>query len=272
MFTPNELKEISFDKAVFGGYDTEDVDKAFSAVCEDYTTLFKENTMLKKKLKLLADTVEDYRSVDEAMRKALITAQNMANEMVADAEKKSKEMLTTASNDAKMQIRELTAQIEAEEKKLNAARAATAEFIDNVTAMFVAESEKFRTLKTAVEPPVVAVEAPAPTEKMSDTLDEISKSLEERVRLEEEEMARKEKERAEAEAKAKAEAEAAAKAAEDEDADMKKVSDTITFENSVPTEEEMAALEAAAERPSRRKRVEFENLKFGTSYDIKNDD
>ncbi|MBR2181178.1 MAG: DivIVA domain-containing protein, partial [Oscillospiraceae bacterium] len=49
MFTPNELKEIKFDKAVFGGYDTEDVDKAFSAISEDYTTLFKENTVLKKK-------------------------------------------------------------------------------------------------------------------------------------------------------------------------------------------------------------------------------
>ena len=79
MFTPKELKEIKFDKAVFGGYDVEDVDKILASVTEDYATLFKENTMLKKKLKLLADTVEDYRSVDEAMRKALITAQNMAN-------------------------------------------------------------------------------------------------------------------------------------------------------------------------------------------------
>ena len=32
MFTPNELKEISFDKAVFGGYDISDVDKLFSAL------------------------------------------------------------------------------------------------------------------------------------------------------------------------------------------------------------------------------------------------
>ena len=88
MFTPKELREIKFDKAVFGGYDVDDVDKAFASISEDYTTLFKENTVLKKKLKLLADTVEDYRSVDEAMRKALITAQNMANDMVAEAEKK----------------------------------------------------------------------------------------------------------------------------------------------------------------------------------------
>ena len=82
MYTPNELKEIRFDKARFGGYDSASVDKTFATVCEDYSSLFKENTMLKKKLKILADTVEEYRSVDDAMRKALVNAQNMANEMV----------------------------------------------------------------------------------------------------------------------------------------------------------------------------------------------
>lgn len=265
MFTPNELKEIKFDKAVFGGYDSEDVDKAFSALCEDYTTLFKENTMLKKKLKLLADTVEDYRSVDEAMRKALITAQNMANEMVAEAEKKSKEMLANASEDAKSRVRELTALVESEEKKLESARAATAEFIDTITAMFNAESEKFLALRAAVAP---VVAEPSATEtatavEMGDTLDEISKSLEEKVRIEEEELARK------AEA-AKAEEKEADEEADD--SDMKKVSDTISFEHSIPTEKEMAELEAAAEKANRRRRVEFENLKFGTSYDIKSEE
>ncbi len=259
MFTPNEIREIRFDKAVFGGYDMGDVDKTFAALSEDYTTLFKENTMLKKKLKLLADTVEDYRSVDEAMRKALITAQNMANDMVAEAEKKSKEMLANASDDAKARVKELTALVAAEERKLADAKAATAEFIDNITAMFKAESEKFVAIKDAVAP---AVETPAePDSKMTDTIDEIAKSLDEKVRLEEEELARK------------AAAAAPVQNSADEDADMKKVSDTISFENkNVPTEEEMNALEAEAEKPVKRRRVEFENLRFGTDYDIKNED
>ncbi|MBQ8003502.1 MAG: DivIVA domain-containing protein [Oscillospiraceae bacterium] len=263
MFTPNELKEIKFDKAVFGGYDTEDVDKAFSALSEDYTTLFKENTVLKKKLKLLADTVEDYRSVDEAMRKALITAQNMANDMITDAEKKSREMLANASEDAKTRIRELTALVEAEEKKLYDARNKTAQFIDNITAMFAAETEKFLSVKNAVVPEVPPVPEKQESElKISDTLDEIALALDAKVKIEEEEIA----------GKAAAEIAVSPAEEEDEDADMKKVSDTIPFESDIPTEEEMAALEAAAEKPHRRHRVEFENLKFGTSYDIKSED
>lgn len=261
MFTPNELKEIKFDKAVFGGYDTEDVDKAFSAISEDYTTLFKENTVLKKKLKLLADTVEDYRSVDEAMRKALITAQNMANDMIADAEKKSREMLANASDDAKARIRELTALVEAEEKKLLDAREKTAQFIDNITAMFASESEKFISLKNAVAPEVTSAEPVAESSRIGDTLDEIALALDEKLKLEEEQLPEK-----------TVQAQPVTEPEEDEDADMKKVSDTIPFESDIPTEEEMAALEAAAEKPRRRHRVEFENLKFGTSYDMKSED
>lgn len=261
MFTPNELKEIKFDKAVFGGYDTEDVDKAFSAISEDYTTLFKENTVLKKKLKLLADTVEDYRSVDEAMRKALITAQNMANDMISDAEKKSREMLANASDDAKARIRELTSLVEAEEKKLLDARNKTAQFIDNVTAMFAAESEKFISLKNAVAPEMPAAEPEVTPSSVDDTLDEIALALDEKIKLEEEHIQEK-----------KAEDKPVQEPEEDEDADMKMVSDTISFESDIPTEEEMAALEAAAEKPHRRHRVEFENLKFGTSYDMKSED
>ena len=261
MFTPNELKEIKFDKAVFGGYDTEDVDKAFSAISEDYTTLFKENTVLKKKLKLLADTVEDYRSVDEAMRKALITAQNMANDMISDAEKKSREMLANASDDAKARVRELTSLVEAEEKKLYDARNRTIEFIDNVTAMFASESQKFIALRNAVAPDMPPPEITVETSRIGDTLEEIAQALDEKVKLEEAQIQEK-----------PAEDKPVQEPEEDEDADMKKVSDTISFESDIPTEEEMAALEAAAERPHRRHRVEFENLKFGTSYDMKSDD
>lgn len=256
MYTPNEIREISFGKAVFGGYDMSDVDRAFANIAEDYATLFKENAMLKKKLKLLADTVEDYRGVDEAMRKALITAQNMANEMVAEAEKKSRDMVETATAEAKAQIGNLTAAVAAEEARLAHAKAETAEFIDNITKIFDTEREKFAALKTEVAPEVVPeVDAAATT--MSDTVDEIAKSLEEKVRLEEEEMAR---------------APETAVAVSDEDSDVKVVSDTISFENTAPTEEEMDALEAAAEKPKRRTRPVFENLKFGTDYDIKDED
>ena len=257
MYTPNEVWDIKFNKAVFGGYDMADVDRAFSTISDDYATLFKENAMLKKKLKVLADTVEDYRGVDEAMRKALITAQNMANEMVAEAEKKCNDMLSTASADAAERIKSLTAEVQAEEAKLSRAKAETAAFIDNLAKLFETERSKFLELRNEISP---VPTTPEVSEKpMSDTLDEIAKSLEEKVRLEEEELAAK----------------APEKEAEPEETpqpEHEEKSDTISFENNVPTEEEMTRLEKEAEKPKRKMRVEYENLKFGADYDIKSED
>ncbi|NLG53655.1 MAG: DivIVA domain-containing protein [Clostridiales bacterium] len=136
MHTPNELRDIQFTKAVFGGYDTSSVDELMNSIISDYTALFKENTVLKNKLKLLADTVEEYRSVDEAMRKALITAQNMANEMVKEAEEKSKDMLEKARIKANAQLESLTARVRQEQKRLREAKRDTAGFIAEVMKMF----------------------------------------------------------------------------------------------------------------------------------------
>ncbi len=247
MYTPNELKDTSFDKAVFGGYDVASVDEVFKTVVEDYTTLFKENAMLKKKLKLLAETVEDYRSVDEAMRKALITAQNMANDMVSEAEKKSQEMLDTASADAKAKIGELSRLVAEEEAKLSAAKAETAKFIASITQMFETEREKLAEIGSEISPAVQnsPEETPAVAE---DTVDEIAKSLEEKVRQEEEKIALEKTQNSQEEPEAEP--------------------TTLVKAPEIPTEDEMEALEKAAEEQPKKRSIQFAELKFGKDYNI----
>ena len=57
MLTPQELREKTFDKAMFGGYDMAGVDDFLDAVAGDYAALHKENDVLKKKLKVLVDKI-----------------------------------------------------------------------------------------------------------------------------------------------------------------------------------------------------------------------
>ena len=45
MFTPQQLQQISFDKAVFGGYDMDSVDEVLEPLLEDYETLYRENAL-----------------------------------------------------------------------------------------------------------------------------------------------------------------------------------------------------------------------------------
>ena len=42
MLTPQEIEQISFGRATFGGYDMESVDEFLEPLIEDYTTLYKE--------------------------------------------------------------------------------------------------------------------------------------------------------------------------------------------------------------------------------------
>ena len=61
MFTPRQLKEISFAKARFGGYDMAAVDEVLAPLTEDYATIYKENEQLKAKMSNLVKKLEELR-------------------------------------------------------------------------------------------------------------------------------------------------------------------------------------------------------------------
>ena len=56
--------EAFFDKTVFGGYEPEQVDEFVSEARKLLTNLKKENEILKQKLKILADKIEEYRAAE----------------------------------------------------------------------------------------------------------------------------------------------------------------------------------------------------------------
>ena len=129
MLTPQEVSGRAFTKAAFGGYNMAMVDEFLDELTDDYTSLYKENAALKAKLKVLVDKVEEYRATEDSMRAALLTAQRMANTMVEEAEEKKKALLAGAEDEARAKIGSLQEQIAEEQRRLNAAKAATADFV-----------------------------------------------------------------------------------------------------------------------------------------------
>ena len=65
---------------------------------------FGTDWILKNKLKVLSDTVEEYRATDNAMRKTLLAAQQMADNIVDEAKKKQAEMVGEAESDAHKRV------------------------------------------------------------------------------------------------------------------------------------------------------------------------
>ena len=163
MMTPQEVGSRSFSKATLGGYNLAQVDEFLDALTEDYTALYSENAILKNKLKVLSETVEEYRATDNAMRKALLAAQQMADAMVEDAKKKQAELVGEAELAAQQRVDELQKSIAAEEYRLRQAQESTAAYMKKLAELHELEMNFLAGLGELVPPELAAQEADDPS-------------------------------------------------------------------------------------------------------------
>lgn len=122
MMTPQEVANCTFAKAVMGGYNMAAVDDFLDKLTEDYSALYKENSALKGKLKALAEKMEEYRQVEDAMRSTLLTAQKMAASMVAEAEAKRDALIADSAGAAQRRLEEIRQEVAGEERRLEEKR------------------------------------------------------------------------------------------------------------------------------------------------------
>lgn len=136
MLTVQEIQAVSFEKAVFGGYDMKSVDEFLEKITETVAVLQKENAALKSKMKVLVDKIEEYRSVEDGMRKALVSAQNIAQETLEKSRSEAEQLLSTARNEAEARIENYRIQIVTESRRLEEAKAKNAEFVAQLSAVY----------------------------------------------------------------------------------------------------------------------------------------
>lgn len=97
MLTLNEIRNVNFRKANFGGYRAEDVEAFIDEVQLSYDTLLRENAELVKKLEVLAAKLEEYQSEEDSIRNALMNAQRVGDASLRDAKHKAEIILKDAT-------------------------------------------------------------------------------------------------------------------------------------------------------------------------------
>ena len=95
MITPQQIDQISFSQTRHG-YDMEQVDKILEPLTEDYVTLYKENALLKSKMRVLVGKLEEYRKNEAAAKDAVESAKRSAEKVMQDAQAKAAQMLRQA--------------------------------------------------------------------------------------------------------------------------------------------------------------------------------
>lgn len=132
MITPQEIRERTFEKAVFGGYDMETVDKFMEELANDISLLQKENAVLKSKMKVLVDKVDEYRSNEDNLHNAILSAQKMGGLIEQEAKTKAEAILKEARLEAVRITQKASQDLLDEQARLEESRATSARFIDSM--------------------------------------------------------------------------------------------------------------------------------------------
>ena len=253
MLTPQQVSEHAFAKATFGGYNMAMVDEFLDELTEDYTALYKENASLKAKMKVLADSLEEYRATEKGMRRTLLAAQQAAEAMVKDAEARKNEMVREAENDAHDKIAALRRQVADEEARLAAAQAATADFVAMVREACRKQEESLNSLSEVTA-------APSPVNSVEETAQAIEASVLKLLAQED------------AQAKEVTPVESEEEPEEQEDEPVS-LYEEITAGNRRDQERARAFEEEPEEKDdtdiNSTRRIDFDNLQFGANYDLK---
>ena len=250
MLTPQEVSEHAFAKAGFGGYNMAMVDEFLDQLTEDYTTLYKENAVLKSKMKVLVEKVEEYRSTEDAMRKTLLTAQRMADEMVKEAQESKAAMVRQAEEETRERVSALRQEVEAEQLRLTAAQNATAAYVAKLKELYQHELDYLGSLSKL---------APSPAAPAEEAAGEIQAAMD-RIAQETPDPAQPEEK------------------AEENDPEEERpgglysdLTATLQPERKVNPERRAAemAQDEEDDEPTKRLSIDLEHLQFGKDYEIK---
>ena len=279
MLTPQEVEERVFPKAKKGGYDMTDVDSFLDQLTADYTELFKENAVLKRKMKVLADKITEYQETEGAMRATLLAAQKMAKQITDDAEARRDQMLQETEQIAAARAEELAAEVAAEENRLREAKSSVAAMTASIRELLAREEAFLAQLPDYEEEAAAAEETPdAAADVAAEIGASISRIMDEEPAMEAVEGETPTEVEPENEAPVEAETEAEAEPEAEWTSSLEFNFDEVP-ENAEPLAYDEPE-EAAAPAPARTasydevddaptRRLDLSELRFGRNYEIK---
>ena len=188
MLTPQDIREKTFEKAMFNGYEMTAVDNFLDELSSDLAALQKENAVLKGKMKVLVDKIEEYRSSEDALRMAILSAQKMGNMIEKEAKENSAKMIADATAEAERITKEAALEVDVEKARLEQAKRESVQFIENMKLLCnkqqdflqrLQETDFIKEAKAAAAAPVVS--APVVEEEENVVIHETVKSIEETV-------------------------------------------------------------------------------------------
>lgn len=88
MITPEDIKKKVFSKG-FRGYETEEVDKFFAEIAKEFEYMYLDNIQMKETIERVSSKLEYYQQMEATIQSTLAVAQETAEEVKSNSEKKA---------------------------------------------------------------------------------------------------------------------------------------------------------------------------------------
>lgn len=110
MITPMDIRNKEFKKG-FKGYKEDEVDEFLDKVIADYEKIYRENGELKDRISIDNERIESYNSMEKSLQNTLLIAQTTAEDIVANARKKSEMIIREAEEQGRRIIEDANSSV-----------------------------------------------------------------------------------------------------------------------------------------------------------------
>lgn len=176
MLSLNDIINASFRKSGFSGYKTEDVDLFLDQVRDSFDQMqnkaVEQNEMIEKlradneqmaeKVKILADKVEEFRSQEDEIKNALISAQKVGDASVREARHRAEIIVKDADLKAEHIVAAAEEKITEQKRELERLQRSVSDFRGRLLAAYKEHLTLIDALPAAKPEPPKEAPAPAP--------------------------------------------------------------------------------------------------------------
>jgi cell division initiation protein len=120
--TPQDIQSQQFHIR-FRGFDVDEVDDFLEKVSEDYLTVIQENKQLRERLEDMKNDLNSYRGEEKSFQKAIVSAQQIAEQMKEKSERQAEELVANAREEAERLVNQAHQEITVLEKQLDSLKA-----------------------------------------------------------------------------------------------------------------------------------------------------
>lgn len=161
LLTPENIQNQQFHVR-FRGFDVDEVDAFLEKVAENYLVLVKENEKLKDSMAAIEGERDQIQSQERTFKNAIISAQNIADEMQAKAQQESRVLKENARLEAAAMIDEAKEQEAALKEQISSLLLEKQKLKDELHAFLMSHMERMDSQYPDIEAVGGAYQAPKP--------------------------------------------------------------------------------------------------------------